>query len=41
LLLSGLRGRKDPLPFGPFIALGTVIAFLYGFEMLNWYLQLL
>lgn len=39
LLLFGLRGRKDPLPFGPFIAIGTFIAFLYGAEIINWYLQ--
>lgn len=39
LMLFGLKGRKDPLPFGPFIALGTLIAILYGNEILNWYLQ--
>ena len=40
LLLSGLKGRKDPLPFGPFISLGTMIAFLYGPIIVNWYLHL-
>lgn len=39
LLLFRVRGRKDPLPFGPFIALGTFLAILYGFDVINWYLQ--
>ncbi|MGH7332957.1 MAG: prepilin peptidase, partial [Candidatus Rokuibacteriota bacterium] len=28
LLLSGRRGRKDPIPFGPFLALGGAAALL-------------
>lgn len=39
LLLFRVKGRKDPLPFGPFIALGTFFAILYGFDIINWYLQ--
>lgn len=39
LLLFRIKGRKDPLPFGPFIAVGTFFAFLYGFDVINWYLQ--
>jgi leader peptidase (prepilin peptidase)/N-methyltransferase len=41
LLLLHIRGRKDPLPFAPFIALGTFFAVLYGKEIIDWYIQLL
>ena len=37
LLLAKLRGRKDFIPFGPFIALGAWVALLYGREILSWY----
>ena len=39
LLLFRIKERKDPQPFGPFIAVGTFFAFLYGFDVINWYLQ--
>lgn len=31
------RGRKDAVPFGPFLAAGTVIAALWGEPILRWY----
>jgi leader peptidase (prepilin peptidase)/N-methyltransferase len=31
------RGRKDAVPFGPFLAAGTVIAALGGEPILRWY----
>ena len=37
LLLTKLRGRKDFIPFGPFIALGAWVTLLYGRQILNWY----
>ena len=37
LLLFRLRGRKDYIPFGPFIAAGAWIALLYGRNILEWY----
>jgi len=38
LLLLGLKGRKDPVPFGPFLALGGFVAALWGRPLLGWYL---
>ncbi|MDQ3946651.1 MAG: A24 family peptidase [Actinomycetota bacterium] len=39
LLLIALkrRGRKDAVPFGPFLAAGTVVAALWGEPILRWY----
>lgn len=32
------RGRKDKVPFGPFLAAGAVLATLVGRPLLDWYL---
>ena len=37
LLITRLKGRRDPIPFGPFLALGAMAALLYGPEILRWY----
>ncbi len=37
LLVFRLRGRKDFIPFGPFIAIGAWITLLYGKKILDWY----
>ena len=37
LVLAGTRGRKDKVPFGPFLALGTILAVLVGEPILSWY----
>jgi leader peptidase (prepilin peptidase)/N-methyltransferase len=37
LIATGLRGRKDFLPYGPFLAAGTVVAVLWGEPILRWY----
>jgi leader peptidase (prepilin peptidase)/N-methyltransferase len=31
------RGRKDHLPFGPFLAFGTLVVLLWGDIILRWY----
>ncbi len=41
LILSKRKGRKDAIPFGPYLALGSVIALLYGPWMLDTYLGIL
>jgi leader peptidase (prepilin peptidase) / N-methyltransferase len=37
-ILLGIFERKKPIPFGPFIAAGTLIAYFYGNKILNAYL---
>jgi prepilin signal peptidase PulO-like enzyme (type II secretory pathway) len=41
LIASKLKTRKDHIPFGPYLALGSVIALLYGEWMLGAYLDIL
>ncbi len=38
LLSLRLRGRKDPVPFGPFLATGAVVSLFWGEGILKWYL---
>ncbi|WP_242868875.1 prepilin peptidase [Desulfotomaculum copahuensis] len=38
LLLSRIKGRKDAIPFGPFLACGAITTILGGQQILNWYL---
>jgi leader peptidase (prepilin peptidase)/N-methyltransferase len=39
LIASGLRGRKDPIPFGPFLATGGAVSLFWGERMVRWYLD--
>lgn len=39
LLISGKVKRGQPIAFGPSIMVGTLIAYTYGYEILNWYLS--
>ncbi len=41
LLAFKIKGRKDFIPFGPFIAVAAFISMLYGNEIIAWYLNLL
>jgi leader peptidase (prepilin peptidase)/N-methyltransferase len=38
LLILGRKGRKEAIPFGPFLALGGAVSFLWGETLLAWYL---
>ena len=40
LLLAGLKGRRDSIPFGPFLVLGAIVTLLYGAEILHLYVGL-
>ncbi len=37
LIVLRCRGRKDHLPFGPFLAFGTLVVLLWGDVILRWY----
>lgn len=39
LLATGRKGGKDPIPFGPFLALGGAVSLFWGKEILQWYLK--
>ena len=38
LMLTRRKTRRDPIPFGPFLAAGAIIAALAGRAILDWYL---
>jgi leader peptidase (prepilin peptidase)/N-methyltransferase len=40
LIASRVLSRKDQIPFGPFLALGAVVALFVGNEVIDWYLNL-
>lgn len=39
LLLTGRKGRKGAVPFGPYLALGGLLAVMWGQELLAWYMS--
>lgn len=38
LLLAGRVSRRDPIPFGPFLAVGGLTALIAGEALINWWL---
>lgn len=40
LLVTKLKGRKDAVPFGPYLALGGLAAAFYADAIIKWYLGL-
>ena len=41
LLALRLKGRREAIPFGPFLAIGTMLVVIWGSDIQNWYQQLL
>jgi leader peptidase (prepilin peptidase)/N-methyltransferase len=39
LMAFGIRGRKDPIPFGPFLAAGGAAGLFWGERVVRWYLS--
>lgn len=37
LVVTGSRGRRDAVPFAPFLAAGTLLAVFWGRPLLDWY----
>ncbi|GIX48684.1 MAG: type 4 prepilin-like proteins leader peptide-processing enzyme [Candidatus Tectimicrobiota bacterium] len=40
LILLGKKKRKEPIPFGPFLSLGALVALFWGERLLAWYFRL-
>ncbi len=42
LLLTVFKvfAKDKPIPFGPFIGLGCLVSYFYGYEIINWYFNL-
>lgn len=40
MIAFGKKEMGSQIPFGPFLVFGTVISFIWGQEILNWYLRL-
>ena len=40
LVLARVKGRKDAIPLGPYLAAGTMLAMFFGSRLLAWYLGL-
>jgi leader peptidase (prepilin peptidase)/N-methyltransferase len=38
VLMLKRKNRKQAIPFGPFLSLGTMAALLWGQNILDWYL---
>jgi leader peptidase (prepilin peptidase)/N-methyltransferase len=39
LIIIRVKGRKSTIPFGPFIVMGTLITYIYGWDILRWYIN--
>lgn len=39
LLLFKIKGRKDPIPFGPFICLAFMVVVFWGDSIITWYIN--
>jgi leader peptidase (prepilin peptidase)/N-methyltransferase len=41
LLSLGLKKRRQPIPFGPFLFIGTMAVVIWGDDIIGWYQQLI
>jgi leader peptidase (prepilin peptidase)/N-methyltransferase len=40
LMILRIKKRKDTVAFGPFIVMGTFATIMYGWDMLNWFMEI-
>jgi leader peptidase (prepilin peptidase)/N-methyltransferase len=38
LLITRIKGRKDAIPFGPYMVIGAYVAVVSGQQIVDWYL---
>jgi leader peptidase (prepilin peptidase)/N-methyltransferase len=36
LLATRMRSLRDPIPYGPFLVIGGVVALLWGYRIIEW-----
>ncbi|MBU8905047.1 prepilin peptidase [Desertibacillus haloalkaliphilus] len=41
MMMTGKVKRKNPIPFGPFIAIGALVIYFFGESLWHWYVQFL
>ena len=41
IIMVSQQGDKTPIPFGPYIAVASIIVYFYGGDLVSWYLNLL
>ncbi|MPW25123.1 prepilin peptidase [Alkalibaculum sp. M08DMB] len=41
LLITKVKGRKEPMPFGPWIAIATLISMHWGDSIIKWYISII
>ena len=41
LMIAKKRGRREMIPFGPFLAVAAMVTLLWGSKILDWYLGLM
>lgn len=39
LLVTRIKGRKDKIPFGPYLVIGAYLAIAYGEQLFDWWLN--
>lgn len=39
LIALGKKKRKDPIPFGPFLSIGSFISLIWGIKIWDWYIR--
>lgn len=39
LLIAGVRGLRDPIPYGPFLVIGGLVTLLWGYPIAVWFVR--
>jgi len=39
LLITRVRGLRDPIPYGPFLIVGAIVTLLWGYPIAEWFLH--
>jgi prepilin signal peptidase PulO-like enzyme (type II secretory pathway) len=39
LLITRVRGLRDPIPYGPFLVVGAIVTLLWGYPIAEWFMR--